>query len=153
MSAVPTPSPARPRPRPTIVVPSLADLLRLVRASAADTHRWQSVLRLPDGKDRWWTQLSTNDDVDVWLLSWRPGQATALHDHGSSAAAFTVIRGELNEVRIDPYGQATSQSRPAGTATLARSRRHTRRQRRRHRCSREHPRILTTTSRNELLPP
>jgi predicted metal-dependent enzyme (double-stranded beta helix superfamily) len=70
------------------------------------------VLRLPDGKDRWWTLLSTNEDVDVWLLSWRPGQATDLHDHGSSAAAFTVIRGELNEVRIDPYGQATA-ARPA----------------------------------------
>jgi hypothetical protein len=33
------------------------------------------------------------------------------------SGAFTVIRGELNEVRIDPYGQATSHSRPAGTAT------------------------------------
>jgi len=117
MSAVPTQFLARPHTQPTIEVPSLADLIRLVRATAADTHRWQSVLRLPDGKDRWWTLLSTNDDVDVWLLSWRPGQATDLHDHGSSQAAFTVIRGELNEVRIDPYGQATSHSRPAGTAT------------------------------------
>ena len=146
MSAVPTQSPARPHTQPTIAVPSLADLIRLVRATAADTHRWQSVLRLPDGKGHWWTLLSTNDDVDVWLLSWRPGQATDLHDHGSSAAAFTVIRGELNEVRIDPYGQATSHSRPAGTATSLATRR-------RHPCSREHPRILATTSRNELLPP
>ena len=80
MSAVPTQFLARPHTQPTIEVPSLADLIRLVRATAADTHRWQSVLRLPDGKDRWWTLLSTSHDVDVWLLSWRPGQATDLHD-------------------------------------------------------------------------
>src|SRR4029077_6186109 len=116
MSAVPTQFLARPHTQPTIDVPSLAELIRLVRATTADTHRWQSVLRLPDGKDRWWTLLSTNDDVDVWLLSWRPGQATDLHDHGSSAAAFTVICGELNEVRIDPQGRAPSPRRPAGTA-------------------------------------
>jgi predicted metal-dependent enzyme (double-stranded beta helix superfamily) len=117
MSAVPSQTPARPHTQPRIEFPSPTDLVRLVRATAADTHRWRSVLRLPDGNDRWWTLMSANDDVDVWLLSWRPGQATDLHDHGSSAAALTVIHGELNEVRIDPYGRATSHSRPAGTAT------------------------------------
>jgi mannose-6-phosphate isomerase-like protein (cupin superfamily) len=41
-----------------------------------------------------------HDDLaaaEVWLLSWVPGQATALHDHGPSAGAFAVARGVLSE--------------------------------------------------------
>jgi hypothetical protein len=35
--------------------------------------------------------------VQVWLLSWLPGQGTPLHDHGASAGAFAVARGALTE--------------------------------------------------------
>jgi mannose-6-phosphate isomerase-like protein (cupin superfamily) len=35
--------------------------------------------------------------AEVWLLSWVPGQGTALHDHGPSAGAFAVAQGELTE--------------------------------------------------------
>jgi mannose-6-phosphate isomerase-like protein (cupin superfamily) len=35
--------------------------------------------------------------AQVWLLSWRPGQGTGLHDHGGSAGAFAVVRGTLHE--------------------------------------------------------
>ena len=35
--------------------------------------------------------------AQVWLLSWLPGQGTALHDHGGSAGAFAVVRGTLSE--------------------------------------------------------
>src|SRR3712207_4335402 len=41
-----------------------------------------------------------HDDLaaaEVWLLSWLPGQGTALHDHGSSAGAFAVAQGVLSE--------------------------------------------------------
>jgi predicted metal-dependent enzyme (double-stranded beta helix superfamily) len=37
------------------------------------------------------------DDYEVWLLSWLPGQGTGFHDHGGSAGAFTVARGALQE--------------------------------------------------------
>ena len=43
---------------------------------------------------------SLHDDLShaqVWLLSWRPGQGTGLHDHGGSAGAFAVVRGTLHE--------------------------------------------------------
>ena len=33
----------------------------------------------------------------MWLLSWVPGQGTALHDHGPSAGAFAVAQGALTE--------------------------------------------------------
>ena len=35
--------------------------------------------------------------VQIWLLSWLPGQGTPLHDHGASAGAFAVARGTLTE--------------------------------------------------------
>ena len=35
--------------------------------------------------------------AQVWLLSWLPDQGTPLHDHGTSAGAFAVVRGALTE--------------------------------------------------------
>jgi predicted metal-dependent enzyme (double-stranded beta helix superfamily) len=59
-----------------------------------------------------WTHLLPADDAaavldpdlhadlagaQVWLLSWLPDQGTPLHDHGTSAGAFSVVRGALTE--------------------------------------------------------
>lgn len=87
----------------------------LVRSVAADPDAWQPQLRLPrpDGQ-RWWACLSADALIDVWLLSWLPGQATDLHDHGPSAAAFTVVRGELAEVRVDADGRCSRHQRATG---------------------------------------
>jgi hypothetical protein len=35
--------------------------------------------------------------AQIWLLSWLPEQGTPLHDHGTSAGAFSVVRGTLTE--------------------------------------------------------
>lgn len=94
-----------------------ADLAGLVRRVAADVDRWQPRLRLPEGNDRWWTRLAADDRVDLWLLSWRPGHNTDLHDHGASAAAFTVVRGSLNEIRVDHSGVRSLHVRRSGAAT------------------------------------
>jgi len=50
---------------------------------------------------RWYTRLHDDDDLDVWLISWAPGDATELHDHGGSLGALTVISGTLHESRWD----------------------------------------------------
>lgn len=50
---------------------------------------------------RWYTRLHTDDDLDVWLISWAPGHATELHDHGGSLGALTVLSGSLHEYRWD----------------------------------------------------
>lgn len=71
----------------------LAALTGLVREIAVDEASWRPRLQLPDRRSRWWTRLWTDPDVDVWLLSWLPGPATDLHDHGDSAAAFAVVAG------------------------------------------------------------
>lgn len=95
----------------------LPDLAALVRHTAADVDAWRPKLRLPDGDERWWTRLSADRDVDLWLLSWLPGHATELHDHGSSAAAFAVVRGRLSEVRVHDRGRRTTTARRPGSVT------------------------------------
>ena len=95
---------------------SLADLAALVRSVAANADLWQPRLRIPgNGEDRWWTRLCTDNRVDVWLLSWLPGHATELHDHGSSAAALSVVHGSLIEIRADGRGRRTVHTRTPGS--------------------------------------
>ena len=90
----------------------------LVASIAADPAAWQPRVRLPRrNEQRWWTCLSANALVDVWLLSWLPGQATDLHDHGRSAAAFVVVRGKLAEVRVDAGGRWSRHARETGDRT------------------------------------
>lgn len=48
---------------------------------------------------RWYTRLHTDDDLDVWLISWAAGHTTELHDHGGSLGALTVLTGALHEYR------------------------------------------------------
>ena len=82
----------------------------LAAALAAAAPRWlHHVAYRPDSR---WTHLLPTDDAaavldpslhddlaeaQVWLLSWLPDQGTPLHDHGTSAGAFTVVRGTLTE--------------------------------------------------------
>lgn len=48
---------------------------------------------------RWYTRLRSDDELDVWLISWTAGHATELHDHAGSLGALTVISGALDEYR------------------------------------------------------
>lgn len=53
---------------------------------------------IPESR-RWFTRIHGDDELDVWLISWVPGHATELHDHGGSLGALTVLSGALNEFR------------------------------------------------------
>jgi predicted metal-dependent enzyme (double-stranded beta helix superfamily) len=100
---------------PSINLLSRADLVRLVANVAAKEALWRPRVVLPSGTERWWTQLSTDPEVDVWLLSWVPGQATDLHDHGDSAAAFSVVQGILTELRLARPSQISYYRREPGS--------------------------------------
>lgn len=76
-----------------------ADLLALARAHAASPDDWPFAPRF-DPKRRWYGRLALADDHEAWLLTWLPGQATDLHDHGGSAGAFTVVSGEVVEQTV-----------------------------------------------------
>jgi len=89
----------------TLLVGALGDLPAL----------WAPKMRRPE-RDRWWIQLHGDELVDVWLLTWLPGHATDLHDHGESAAAFTVVRGLLEEIRPTATGGRSLTRRPTGAS-------------------------------------
>ena len=65
---------------------------------------------------RWWARLALSEEVELWLLSWLPGQGTAPHDHGGAAGAFTVLVGELAETFRYPSGPIRHQLHEAGSA-------------------------------------
>jgi predicted metal-dependent enzyme (double-stranded beta helix superfamily) len=73
-----------------------ARLRQLVSDLAARQEQWHSLVRYTEG-ERWYHRLAAADDHEVWLLSWLPGQGTGFHDHGGSAGAFAVARGNLQE--------------------------------------------------------
>jgi quercetin dioxygenase-like cupin family protein len=52
-----------------------------------------------DADERNGMRLLRTPDYDVWLLRWPPGSRVTPHDHGDSAGAFTVVDGELMELR------------------------------------------------------
>jgi quercetin dioxygenase-like cupin family protein len=74
-------------------------LLEVVRDHAADRDLLDLLDPQPD--ERTWTRLLVTDDYELWLISWPSGAATDWHDHGSSAGAFTVLRGSLTEHTFD----------------------------------------------------
>lgn len=69
---------------------------RIAADVARDRDRWAHLLRY-DPDQRFSALIDATGDVEIWLLSWLPGQQTDLHDHAGSAGAFTVVSGVLTE--------------------------------------------------------
>jgi predicted metal-dependent enzyme (double-stranded beta helix superfamily) len=84
-----------PTPTPQAILDRLAAHRHqfLERAQFDEEHRWHHRLAAED--------LGT-DAVEVWLLTWLPGQNSPLHDHGGSSGAFTVLSGALEETVVQP---------------------------------------------------
>ncbi len=57
--------------------------------------------------ERWYKRMHADEQYEIWLISWLPGQGTGFHDHGGSAGAFGVVWGTLEE------HQAGTSGRPA----------------------------------------
>ena len=112
----------------TLLSPSDATIRRtgaagLAAALAATAPRWLDLVEYR-ARSRWTHLLPTDDaaavlDPDlhadlagaqVWLLSWLPEQGTPLHDHGTSAGAFAVVRGTLTERIVGDDGTLVRES-------------------------------------------
>lgn len=65
---------------------------------------------------RWWARLALTEGVELWLLSWMPGQRTEPHDHGGASGSFTVLTGTLAEFYRYPSGPIRSQSHEMGAS-------------------------------------
>lgn len=63
-------------------------------------------------EQRWWARLALTSGMELWLLSWLPGQGTAPHDHGGASGSFTVLTGSLVEHYRYPGGPIQSATRP-----------------------------------------
>jgi mannose-6-phosphate isomerase-like protein (cupin superfamily) len=101
-------------------------LAAIARAYADAPSSWPFAPRFALDR-RWYARLGADPTHEAWLLTWLPGQATDLHDHGGSAGAFTVVSGALTEqiVRVDQPRPVVPQTvtLPAG-ATRAFDARH-----------------------------
>jgi len=98
------------RPAPTTL--GVDALSALTQSIAARPELWRPLVRFQES-GRWWTRLDAPAGVDVWLLTWLQSQGTELHDHGASAAAFTIAAGTLTEIRPRD-GRLVSQQLVAG---------------------------------------
>jgi Cysteine dioxygenase type I len=94
---------------------SAAELSQMVARIAAEPEDWQTKLRF-GAAQRWWRRLHGDDNLDVWLLTWVRDTGTDFHDHGVSAGAFTVVCGELEEVRLGASGSIVTTRLPAGAS-------------------------------------
>src|SRR5262245_13439411 len=66
---------------------------------------------------RWWARLALTEEVEVWFLSWLPGQRTEPHDHGGASGAFSVVLGTLSETYRYPGGDVRQRTHDLGSST------------------------------------
>ncbi len=93
---------------------SEAALERLVRRIAARPDLWQPLV-VVDRERRRYELLYDDDQVDIWVLSWMPGQKTGFHDHDRSSVALMCAQGELDEGSLTIGTDATLLRMTPGT--------------------------------------
>jgi hypothetical protein len=80
---------------------SIPHLITLTQEIAAEVAAGRHPVR-HHTDERWHTRLHSGQYVDVWLIAWPQYRNAALHDHGGSIGALSVVRGTLTEYRWLP---------------------------------------------------
>jgi predicted metal-dependent enzyme (double-stranded beta helix superfamily) len=75
------------------------DLRRLVAEIAGRDDLWQPLV-ISDRRRRRYRLLFEDPRLDIWVLSWMPGQRTGFHDHGASSVALTALQGSVLEQQM-----------------------------------------------------
>lgn len=102
------------RPRRPLWTPTeLRDLVTTIGTSHRDELLSQVRFASPQ---RWWARLALTEEVEVWLLSWLPGQRTEPHDHGGAAGAFSVVLGSLSETFRYPGSDIQARTHDRGSS-------------------------------------
>lgn len=87
---------------PTIQRPAPAlaeeELRAIVRDLARRPELWRQHVA-HDPRQRQFTRLRIDDELEVWLICWMAGQDTGLHDHGDCSGAVAVVSGCIQEER------------------------------------------------------
>ena len=74
----------------------VAALEQLVRRIAARPDLWRPLV-VVDRDRRRYELLYEDNRIDIWVLSWMPGQRTGFHDHDRSGVGLICAQGELDE--------------------------------------------------------
>ena len=75
---------------------TVSELEELVRTIAGRPDLWRPLV-VVDRERRRYELLYEDDRIDVWVLSWMPGQRTGFHDHDRSGVGLVCAQGELDE--------------------------------------------------------
>jgi predicted metal-dependent enzyme (double-stranded beta helix superfamily) len=62
---------------------------------------WHGRARFREGAECNRELVHTTAQLEVWLLSWLPGQVTPIHDHGGATTITTVLSGTVFEERFE----------------------------------------------------
>jgi quercetin dioxygenase-like cupin family protein len=85
---------------------SLDELGAFVNNLAA-SETWRTLVR-HDPEQRLYELLWDDEDVNAWLICWSADDDTGFHDHDASAAAITVIEGQVREDRLRLNGDPST---------------------------------------------
>jgi len=75
------------------------ELGELVARLAASSELWTPLV-VSDRSRRRYRLMFEDARLDVWVLSWMPGQATGYHDHAASNVALMALQGSVLERRL-----------------------------------------------------
>jgi quercetin dioxygenase-like cupin family protein len=67
---------------------------------AAEPERWAHLLEGEDEESRVYELIWNDERVNAWVIRWSEDADTGYHDHDESAAAITVISGDVREDRL-----------------------------------------------------
>lgn len=89
------------------------NLVEIATRLSEQIELWEPLVAY-DPISRYYARLANEPDFEAWLLTWVPGQGTDWHDHGGSAGAFVVVRGELTErhATVGPFSQPQIEPEP-----------------------------------------
>ncbi len=90
------------------------ELRQLVQAIADQPDLWQPLV-VEDESRRRYRLLYEDDRIDVWVLSWMPGQATGFHDHDHSEVALMCLQGTVMEKQMLLPSGVSKVEMPTGT--------------------------------------
>ena len=115
------PTQTTPTEQPTRKTRPRHNLVEIATRLAGQHELWEPLVRY-DPISRYYARLASEPDFEAWLLTWVPGQGTDWHDHGGSAGAFVVVRGELTErtATVEPARAATHRATSHGCSPRAR---------------------------------
>lgn len=122
MSTLARPRPSWPTPEPRWPFPELPSELEFlaeidhqchaaelgeISRRVVESGRWRDyVAACEDYRD--YRLVFENDYVDVWVLSWLPGQETGFHDHDISEVGLCVAQGAVREHHMHVHQPDTS---------------------------------------------